>query len=290
MILSMTGYGFKRAVIKNEIIEIEIKSLNSKYFDIQNQIPKELNHKEIHIINLLKKNLKRGKVNLSITINQLIKKDNIEINKNIFKKKYNELKSLSKSVKNSYEKDLFKITSSLNNIITYKSKNNNITYNKILPFLNETINQCNKFRKKEGQDLAKDLKKNIENINTCLNSIIETDKKTIHKKEKILKNKLKNISNNIEIDKNRLEQEILYYVEKQDINEEIQRLKSLLSHFLKTIKSKNHYGKKLIFISQELGREINTIGSKTNELDIKNKVIVMKEKLEKIKEVLFNVL
>tara|TARA_B100000401_G_scaffold244922_2_gene166112 strand:- start:449 stop:1321 length:873 start_codon:yes stop_codon:yes gene_type:complete len=290
MILSMTGYGFKRAVIKNEIIEIEIKSLNSKYFDIQNQIPKELNHKEIHIINLLKKNLKRGKVNLSITINQLIKKDTIEINKNIFKKKYNELKSLSKSVKNSYEKDLFKITSSLNNIITYKSNNNNITYNKILPFLNETINQCNKFRKKEGQDLAKDLKKNIENINTCLNSIIETDKKTIHKKEKILKNKLKNISNNIEIDKNRLEQEILYYVEKQDINEEIQRLKSLISNFLKTMKSKNHYGKKLIFISQELGREINTIGSKTNELDIKNKVIVMKEKLEKIKEVLFNVL
>lgn len=286
----MTGYGFKRALIKNEIIEIEIKSLNSKYFDIQNQIPKELNHKEIHIINLLKKNLKRGKVNLSITINQLIKKDTIEINKNIFKKKYNELKSLSKSVKNSYEKDLFKITSSLNNIITYKSNNNNITYNKILPFLNETINQCNKFRKKEGQDLAKDLKKNIENINTCLNSIIETDKKTIHKKEKILKNKLKNISNNIEIDKNRLEQEILYYVEKQDINEEIQRLKSLISNFLKTMKSKNHYGKKLIFISQELGREINTIGSKTNELDIKNKVIVMKEKLEKIKEVLFNVL
>ena len=290
MILSMTGYGFKRAEIKGEIIEIEIKSLNSKYFDIQNQIPKELNHKEIHIINLLKKNLKRGKINLSITINQLIKQDTIEINKNIFKKKYNELKSLSKSVKNSYEKDLFKITSSLNNIITYKSNNNNITYNKILPFLNETINQCNKFRKKEGQDLAKDLKKNIENINTCLNSIIETDKKTIHKKEKILKNKLKNISNNIEIDKNRLEQEILYYVEKQDINEEIQRLKSLISNFLKTMKSKNHYGKKLIFISQELGREINTIGSKTNELDIKNKVIVMKEKLEKIKEVLFNVL
>ena len=290
MILSMTGYGFKRAEIKNEIIEIEIKSLNSKYFDIQNQIPKELNHKEIHIINLLKKNLKRGKINLSITINQLIKKDTIEINKNIFKKKYNELKSLSKSVKNSYEKDLFKITSSLNNIITYKSNNNNITYNKILPFLNETINQCNKFRIKEGQDLAKDLKKNIENINTCLNSIIKTDKKTIHKKEKILKNKLKNISNNIEIDKNRLEQEILYYVEKQDINEEIKRLKSLISNFLKTMKSKNHYGKKLIFISQELGREINTIGSKTNELDIKNKVIVMKEKLEKIKEILFNVL
>ena len=289
MILSMTGYGFKRGEIKNEIIEIEIKSLNSKYFDIQNQIPKELNHKEIHIINLLKKNLKRGKINLSITINQLIKKDTIEINNNIFKKKYNELKSLSKSVKNSYEKDLFKITSSLNNIITYKS-NNNISYNKILPFLNETINQCNKIRIKEGKDLAKDLKKNIEKINTCLKSIIKTDKKTIYKKKKILKNKLKNISNNIEIDKNRLEQEILYYVEKQDINEEIQRLKSLISNFLKTMKSKNHYGKKLIFISQELGREINTIGSKTNELVIKNKVITMKEKLEKIKEILFNVL
>ena len=286
----MTGYGFKRAVIKNEIIEIEIKSLNSKYFDIQNQIPKELNHKEIHIINLLKKNLKRGKINLSIAINQSSKNDTIKINKNIFRKKYNELKNLSKSVKNSYEKDLFKITSSLNNIVTYKSKNNNISYNKILPFINETIDQCNKFRIKEGRDLAEDLKKNIENINICINSIIKTNKKTIRKKENLLKNKLKKISNNIEIDKNRLEQEILYYVEKQDINEEIQRLKSLLSHFLKTMKSKNHYGKKLIFISQELGREINTIGSKTNELDIKNKVIEMKEKLEKIKEILFNVL
>ena len=97
----MTGYGFKRALIKNEIIEIEIKSLNSKYFDIQNQIPKELNHKEIHIINLLKKKLKRGKINLSIAINQSSKNDNIKKNKNIFRKKYNELKHLSKSVKNS---------------------------------------------------------------------------------------------------------------------------------------------------------------------------------------------
>jgi len=290
MILSMTGYGFKRGEIKNEIIEIEIKSLNSKYFDIQNQIPKELNHKEIHIINLLKKNLKRGKVNLSITVNQTTKNNTIEINKNIFRKKYNELKSLSKSVNNSYEKDLFKITSNLNNIITYNSKRNKITYNKILPYINQAINQFNKFRKKEGEDLAKDLKRNINKINICINSIIKTDKNSNYKKEKLLKKKLKNISTNIKIDENRLEQEILYYIEKQDINEEIQRLKSLLSNFLITMKSKNHYGKKLIFISQEIGREINTIGSKTSELEIKNKVIEMKEKLEKIKEILFNVL
>ena len=286
----MTGYGFKRVEINDETIEIEIKSLNSKYFDIQNQIPKELNNKEIHIINLLKKNLKRGKVNLSISVNQKTKNNTIEINKNIFRKKYNELKSLSKSVNNSYEKDLFKITSNLNNIITYNSKRNKITYNKILPYINEAINQFNKFRKKEGQDLAKDLKRNINKINICINSIIKTDKNSNYKKEKLLKKKLKNISTNIKIDENRLEQEILYYIEKQDINEEIQRLKSLLSNFLITMKSKNHYGKKLIFISQEIGREINTIGSKTSELEIKNKVIEMKEKLEKIKEILFNVL
>ena len=286
----MTGYGFKRVEINDETVEIEIKSLNSKYFDIQNQIPKELNNKEIHIINLLKKNLKRGKVNLSISVNQKTKNNTIEINKNIFRKKYNELKSLSKSVNNSYEKDLFKITSNLNNIITYNSKRNKITYNKILPYINEAINQFNKFRKKEGQDLAKDLKRNINKINICINSIIKTDKNSNYKKEKLLKKKLKNISTNIKIDENRLEQEILYYIEKQDINEEIQRLKSLLSNFLITMKSKNHYGKKLIFISQEIGREINTIGSKTSELEIKNKVIEMKEKLEKIKEILFNVL
>ena len=290
MILSMTGYGFKRVEINNETIEIEIKSLNSKYFDIQNQIPKELSHKEIHIMNLLKKNLKRGKVNLSISVNQITNNNTIEINKNIFKKKYKELQNLSRSVNNSYEKDLFKITSSLNNIITYNSKRNKITYNKVLPFINETIDLFNKFRKKEGEDLAKDLKKNINKINIYINSIIKIDKKSINKKEALLKNKLKSIRNNILIDENRLEQEILYYIEKQDINEEIQRLKSLVSNFLNTMKSKNHYGKKLIFISQEIGREINTIGSKTNELDIKNKVIEMKEKLEKIKEILFNVL
>ena len=286
----MTGYGFKRVEINNETIEIEIKSLNSKYFDIQNQIPKELSHKEIHIMNLLKKNLKRGKVNLSISVNQITNNNTIEINKNIFKKKYKELQNLSRSVNNSYEKDLFKITSSLNNIITYNSKRNKITYNKVLPFINETVDLFNKFRKKEGEDLAKDLKKNINKINIYINSIIKIDKKSINKKEALLKNKLKSIRNNILIDENRLEQEILYYIEKQDINEEIQRLKSLVSNFLNTMKSKNHYGKKLIFISQEIGREINTIGSKTNELDIKNKVIEMKEKLEKIKEILFNVL
>ena len=159
-----------------------------------------------------------------------------------------------------------------------------------MPFINETIDLFNKFRTKEGEDLAKDLKKNINKINIYINSIIKIDKKSINKKEALLKNKLKNIRNIISIDKNRLEQEILYYIEKQDINEEIQRLKSLVSNFLNTMKSKNHYGKKLIFISQEIGREINTIGSKTNELDIKNKVIEMKEKLEKIKEILFNVL
>ncbi len=286
----MTGYGFKRVEINDETIEIEIKSLNSKYFDIQNQIPKELNNKEIHIINLLKKNLTRGKVNLSISVNQTTKNNTIEINKNIFRKKYNELKSLSKSVNNSYEKDLFKITSNLNNIITYNSKRHKITYNKILPYINETINQFNKFRKKEGEDLAKDLKKNINKINICIHSIIKADKNSNYKKEKLLKKKLKNINPNIKIDQNRLEEEVLYYIEKQDINEEIQRLKSLLSNFLITMKSKNHYGKKLIFISQEIGREINTIGSKTSELEIKNKVIEMKEKLEKIKEILFNVL
>ena len=285
----MTGYGFKRVEINDETIEIEIKSLNSKYFDIQNQIPKELNNKEIHIINLLKKNLKRGKVNLSISVNQKTKNNTIEINKNIFRKKYNELKSLSKSVNNSYEKDLFKITSNLNNVITYNSKRNKITYNKILPYINEAINQFNKFRKKEGEDLAKDLKRNINKINICINSIIKTDKNSNYKKEKLLKKKLKNINPNIKIDQNRLEEEVLYYIEKQDINEEIQRLKSLLSNFLITMKSKNLYGKKLIFISQEIGREINTIGSKTSELEIKNKVIEMKEKLEKIKEILFNV-
>ena len=129
----MTGYGFKSIDLKNQFVEIEIKSLNSKFLDIQNQIPKELNSKEIDIINLIKKNLVRGKIYLSILIRNKKENQEIKINELVFKKNYEILKILSKSINNKYENDLFKITSNLKGVISSPHKTKIISYNKLLP-------------------------------------------------------------------------------------------------------------------------------------------------------------
>jgi len=286
----MTGYGFKSIDLKNQFVEIEIKSLNSKFLDIQNQIPKELNSKEIDIINLIKKNLVRGKIYLSILIRNKKENQEIKINELVFKKNYEILKILSKSINNKYENDLFKITSNLKGVISSPHKTKNISYNKLLPHLKQVITKCNNDRKKEGILLEKDIYSNVKKIKFSLQSVIKLDQKTIAAKKKKIVNKLKVIDNKIDIDKNRLEQEIVYYIEKYDINEEVVRLKGHLISFLKNLNSKFDCGKKLTFISQEIGREINTIGSKSNDLMIQKNVVKMKYHLEKIKEQLFNVL
>ena len=287
MINSMTGYGFISKEIKGNIIEIEIKSLNSKIFDYSFKIPKQLIKYENHLRNELKNKLIRGKIDVSIIIENKIK-SKIRFDKKLFRHYYNELKTLSKTTGKINNESIFNNTMHINSL--FSLDNEEIIEFKTIQFLfKKVINECNNSRKKEGKSILNDINSKIKNLESNLKSIIKTNKKRSESKKKYLLAEISKIEH-IKLDSNRLEQELFYYLDKTDINEEISRLKEhfiLLKNTLNTVDSN---GKKLNFICQEINREINTIGSKCNKFKIQEKVISMKDSLEKIKEQLYNVL
>ncbi|MBF72209.1 MAG: hypothetical protein CMD37_02290, partial [Flavobacteriales bacterium] len=262
-----------------------VKSLNSRYFDSKISIPSALSTYELEIDNIAKNKLLRGKVDLTIKISGL-NNDLVTFNKKVIKKYIDDLSKITDfersmllksvlSLQNSIEKGQVKISKSKINVIIEKIKN--------------VIDDVVDFRKKEGENIKKDFEKNIHLLKK-FSSVIE--KNSNSHKERIkedLENKSKNI--NIENDYGRFEQELFYYLEKMDINEEIVRLNSHFKFFLEILNNnKIEKGKKLGFICQEIGREINTIGSKCNNSAIQNSVVEMKSSLEKIREQSLNVL
>jgi len=286
MIKSMTGYGFSSKNNNNYSIEVETKSLNSKYFDLNLKSNFEIGRIENEIRNYVKRKLLRGKIEINIFVTQPINK-----NKVIDRDKY---LSFFKEIKNIPSKDKIidseihdKIFRNLSFVETNKKLN--IPKKFVIPTLKKSINNCDNFRKDEGSSIQKDLKKNINLIKKELNKIFKNDKA----KKKSLKKKIHKKINSIkevQFDKNRIEQELFFYLEKIDINEEIVRLNNHIDLFQKTLNKNDQVGKKLNFICQEIGREINTIGSKCSEFKIQKSVITMKEHLEKIKEENFNIL
>ena len=286
MIKSMTGYGFSSKNNNNYSIEVETKSLNSKYFDLNLKSNFEIGKIENEIRNYVKRKLLRGKIEINIIVTQPINKTKV-----IDRDKY---LSFFKEIKNIPSKDKIidseihdKIFRNLSFVETNKKLN--IPKKFVIPTLKKSINNCDNFRKDEGSSIQKDLKKNINLIKKELNKIFKNDKA----KKKSLKKKIHKKINSIkevQFDKNRIEQELFFYLEKIDINEEIVRLNNHIDLFQKTLNKNDQVGKKLNFICQEIGREINTIGSKCSEFKIQKSVITMKEHLEKIKEENFNVL
>ena len=286
MIKSMTGYGFSSKNNNNYSIEVETKSLNSKYFDLNLKSNFEIGRIENEIRNYVKRKLLRGKIEINIFVTQPINKTKV-----IDRDKY---LSFFKEIKNIPSKDKIidseihdKIFRNLSFVETNKKLN--IPKKFVIPTLKKSINNCDNFRKDEGSSIQKDLKKNINLIKKELNKIFKNDKA----KKKSLKKKIYKKINSIkevQFDKNRIEQELFFYLEKIDINEEIVRLNNHIDLFQKTLNKNDQVGKKLNFICQEIGREINTIGSKCSEFKIQKSVITMKEHLEKIKEENFNVL
>ena len=264
MITSMTGYGFSSINKKDYYIEIETKSLNSKFFDFNLKSNYEIGKVETQIRNYVKRKMIRGKIEINIIINSSKNKSKI-----IDKEKYL-----------SFYKEISYIE---------RDKKLNISNKNIIPVLKKSINKCIKFREEEGVSIYNDLKDNITLIKKELNKIIKNEKLKKNTLSKKIKKKINSIKE-IKFDKNRIEQEIFYYLEKQDINEEIVRLTKHLQLFIRAINKKNPIGKKLNFICQEIGREINTIGSKCSDFKIQSSVINMKDYLEKIKEENFNVL
>ena len=296
MILSMTGFGSGELILNNSHFNFYIKSLNSKNLDISLKVPSSMRILEFDIRRLISKKLMRGKVELLITQDY----DNQEFyiqNSDLFKREVSKIEEMRKSliqekIISENFSDNFWTGSAKHLQIFNRTQNNSSKLNanskkKTLQKVKEIVEELSQFRLKEGSVLEKDLLFNINSISSNLERI---NKRAIKRKNQIrtkLQNKILTLQ---EVDKDRFEQEIIYYIEKYDINEELIRLNSHLNLFQKNINSNKPVGKKLGFISQEIGREINTIGSKANDFNIQKIVISMKESLEKVKEQILNVL
>tara|TARA_B100001057_G_scaffold176447_1_gene177174 strand:+ start:19588 stop:20478 length:891 start_codon:yes stop_codon:yes gene_type:complete len=296
MILSMTGFGSGELILDNSHFNFYIKSLNSKNLDISLKTPSSLRILEFDIRRLISKKLIRGKVELLITQDYDRQELHIQ-NTDLFKSEVSKIeemrkslieeKIISKNFSNNFWTGSAKYLQIFNRTQNNSSKLNANSKKKTLQKVKEIVEELSQFRLKEGSALEKDL---IYNINSIYNNLQRINKRAIKRKNQIrtkLQNKILALK---EADKDRFEQEIIYYIEKYDINEELIRLNSHLNLFQKNINSNKPVGKKLGFISQEIGREINTIGSKANDFNIQKIVISMKENLEKVKEQILNVL
>ena len=282
----MTGYGLFSSKYEGSILEFEVKSINSKFLDlnIKSNLDSIIPEKEIR--KLVKDKIERGKVEVGINLLNS-KNDQNKIDKKEFNKLFKQIKGMVDSIKISDETILN------NTFLIYEKKQNvpniKITKKNILDNVMNAVEKCMNSRFDEGKFIKKDLLKNINEISKSLNLIKKLDKKRAIEKRKKIESQLNKLKS-LKIDELRLEQEIFYFLDKIDINEEITRLTKHISLFKKTLKERGPHGKKINFISQELGREINTIGAKCNDFDIQSNTIKMKTNLEKIKEESFNIL
>ena len=285
MLQSMTGYGSISLQLDELEICIEIKTLNSRYFDSKISIPSSLSSQELIINNVLKEKLIRGKVELRI---KFVGTSNhsVALNNSVIKKYIDELKEISEFDDSQILKSVLSLP---NSISKGELSFSEAQIKKIIDCLGTVIERVIDFRKIEGENTLKDLKENL----TIIKEYSEKIEKISDLHKKNIKDELEIKSENLEIsfDNGRLEQEVFYYLEKMDINEELVRLKSHMSFFIKTLDNDlKEKGKKLGFICQEIGREINTIGSKSSNSDIQKSVVEMKSCLEKIKEQTLNIL
>jgi len=291
MIKSMTGFGRAESFTEDLNIVVEVKSLNSKFFDTIIKMPKVFSEKEIEVRNILEKSLIRGKISVAVDYqNKTTGSQPQMINKSLLTKYYNELNSLAKKLSDD-KADIFRLALYLPDVISPEISNEEgANWEIIKSIMIEAVGYCDVFRTQEGENLSNELVTYIGEIDKSLSKIDKLDPERIAQiRDRIKSNLIELIPDN-NYDENRFEQELIYYLEKLDISEEKVRLKGHLDYFLGEMNSPESNGKKLNFISQEIGREINTIGSKANYAPITRNVVLMKDNLEKIKEQLLNIL
>ena len=288
MIYSMTGFGKCQLNLPHANFNIEVKSLNSKQLDTNIKISSVYREKEIELKNLLSTKLKRGKIELSVWKESSEIQNSHKLNIPLIKDYHQQILNLKKDL--GFESDIFPVLLKMPNILQKDEvKLDNNEWLEIFKGINTAVNELIQFRLAEGNKLEKDIILRIKLIIDFLEEITPYAKARIERVKENLLNKINDLKIN-NIDENRLEQELIYYLEKQDITEEQVRLKAHLDYFIQTIRSEAPNGKKLGFISQEIGREINTIGSKSSDAEMQKIVVQMKDELEKIKEQLLNVL
>lgn len=291
MIKSMTGYGLASHETENVKIVVEVKTLNSKFLDLNLKLPRAFTEKELFIRKLISDRLERGKVGLSVDyLDAETSLPKLSLNEALFKAYYDQLKTLSLAV-NAETSDIFKIALQSPDVMTTEPQSdaNVKNWDVVIQTIEEALERCNQFRLQEGATLQEQIKASIVTIDELLQKVGEQDPQRTETIRGRIKQNIEELSLKGSVDENRLEQEIIFYVEKLDISEEKVRLKSHLDYFLEMMEQPVSQGKKLGFISQEIGREINTIGSKANDALIQKYVVGMKEELEKIKEQLLNI-
>lgn len=292
MIQSMTGYGKAVVTFKEKKINVEIKSLNSKALDLSARIAPLYREKEMDIRQKVAKSLERGKVDFAIWIEKDDVVDAASINAALVENYYKQIKDISLQTGIPEPTDWYATLLTLPDITT-KTENEELTNEEwavASTAIDEALHALVDFRKQEGAALQHKFNEKINNIEALLTSIEPYEKSRI---EKIRQNIIKGLEQipSVDYDKNRLEQELIYYIEKLDISEEKQRLTNHLNYFRETMQEEGHgVGKKLGFIAQEMGREINTTGSKSNQAEMQNIVVKMKDELEQIKEQVLNAL
>ena len=292
MILSMTGYGKAVVTYKEKKISVEIKSLNSKNFDLSTRIAPLYREKEMEVRQTLANLLERGKVDFSLWIEKDAALDATPINAQLVKNYYQQIKNIATEIGIPEPNDWFSTLLHLPDVTTKTEIEilEEYEWNVTKQAIDKAVECLIDFRKQEGAALERKFHEKINNIEALLKSIEPYEESRVPKiKEKIIEG-LEQVAK-VDYDRNRLEQELIYYIEKLDINEEKQRLANHLNYFRETMQEKGHgVGKKLGFIAQEMGREINTTGSKSNQAEMQNIVVKMKDELEQIKEQVLNVL
>jgi len=292
MLKSMTGYGVASSEASGLAISVEVKSLNSKFLDLNVKMPKEYADKDIELRNIISAGMERGKVTLSIEVERKNEQETpVAINRELVFQYYKDLKETATALGAAHD-DLFRIALQLPKAVNAdtEEKVSQEEWGLVVKLLQDAIKKCEEFRIQEGKGLEQKFKEYIERIGHLLKKVNEADPQRIESIKERIKAHFADYGMNEQVDKNRFEQELIYYIEKLDISEEKVRLRSHLDYFLETMKEKESNGKKLGFIAQELGREINTIGSKANDASIQRAVVEMKEELEKIKEQVMNIL
>ena len=286
----MTGFGKAEVKLKQLYLNIEIRSLNSKFLDLNIKTPSIFKEMDLSIRSIIKDEVKRGKVELTLHYEKTSEEQNISFNKEQVLNYYKQIKTLKTELNDNIESDILAQVLKLPDIIQhYKEELKESDQKIILKGILEACEELNKFRYKEGESLGKIISNYVKNIQSQIKEIEKFEKERLPEIKTKLNKAIDELQLKDKLDNKRLEQEIIYYSEKIDITEEKVRLNEHCNYFLKTL-NEQQGGKKLGFISQEMGREINTLGSKAHNLSIQKIVVNMKDELEKIKEQVLNIL
>lgn len=290
MALSMTGYGKAIAELPNKKVTIEIKSLNSKQFDLFTRLPLIYREKEIALRNTLANKLERGKVDLSVNVEVISKNVSSKIDHQVVGQYYREISDMATELNIAPPQEWFSVLLRLPDVMKQETESlDESEWNTIEEAINQAVKEVITFRKQEGEMLTRVLTEKTQLIRSLLAEVEPFETERIETIKNRIYDGLRNLEG-VDYDKNRFEQEMIYYIEKLDVNEEKTRLAHHLDYFTETLNETRSQGKKLGFIAQEIGREINTLGSKSNQSGMQRIVVQMKDELEQIKEQILNIL